>query len=385
MTTHFRRRFPTWASRAALWLLVGTSQIPRAAGAQVDPGPPRGRIVADTVPAPALAGNVLGDPTVQPAWVYLPPGYDGSRLRYPVLYLLHGVLDEPSVWIEPAYQGMTVQATMDSLIGAGAVRPMIVVMPNGRNALGGSYYRNSPVTGGWGDFIARDLVRHVDARYRTLASAGARAIAGHSMGGLGAIWAGMLHADVFQVVYGMNPCCLCCLTDEQIPEETRPLDTYPSIAALWEELETGNIWPLAIAAAMAAFFPDPDRPPFYGDPDALSRQEPAIADRPEEGVYPVSRVAERVDALRSLEGLAFDSAFDDQFVHIPLSTAAFSDTLEAHGVPHVYEVYAGDHRNRMRERMATVVLPWISERLPDPVPEDGPSVPPDDAVPDRSG
>ena len=365
----FRHRFPTRAPRATAWLLVGVSLIPRVAGGQVDPGPPAGRIVADTVPAPALAGNLLGDPTVQPAWVYLPPGYDESGRRYPVLYLLHGVLDDPSVWIEPAYQGMTVQATMDSLIGAGAVRPMIVVMPNGRNALGGSYYRNSPVTGRWGDFIARDLVRHVDARYRTLGLPGARAIAGHSMGGLGAIWAGMLHPDVFQVVYGMNPCCLCCLSAEQIPEATRTLDAYPSIAALWEALEEGDMWPLAVAGARAAFFPDSDRPPFYGDPDAVSGPEPAVAGPTGERVYAVSRVADRAAALRSLEGLAFDSAFDDQFVHIPLSTAAFSDTLEAHGVPHVYEVYAGDHRNRMRERMATVVLPWISERLPDPAPE----------------
>jgi S-formylglutathione hydrolase len=372
---HFRHRFPTRAPRATTWLLVGVSLIPRIAGAQVDPGPPRGRIVADTVPAPALAGNLLGDPTVQPAWVYLPPGYDDSGRRYPVLYLLHGVLDDPSVWIEPAYQGMTVQATMDSLIGAGAVRPLIVVMPNGRNALGGSYYRNSPVTGRWGDFIAGDLVRHVDGTYRTLGSAGARAIAGHSMGGLGAIWAGMLHPDVFPVVYGMNPCCLCCLSAEQAPEEARSLDAYPSIAALWEELEEGNIWPLAVAGATAAFFPDPDRPPFYGDPEAVSRRESAIAGPSEERVYPVSRVADRAEALRSLEGLAFDSAFDDQFVHIPVATAAFSDSLEAHAIPHVYEVYAGDHRNRMRERMATVVLPWISERLPDPVPEGAPSGP----------
>jgi S-formylglutathione hydrolase FrmB len=363
------------ASRAALALLVVVSLTPRVAGAQVETGPPRGRIVADTVPAPALAGNLLGDPTVQPAWVYLPPGYDDARRRYPVLYLLHGVLDDPSVWIEPVYQGMTVQATMDSLIGAGAVRPMIVVMPNGRNRLGGSYYRNSPVTGGWGDFIARDLVSHVDARYRTLGSADGRAIAGHSMGGLGAIWAGIQHPDVFSVAYGMNPCCLCCLSAERVPEPGLALDAYSSIDALWEELEAGNIWPLVVAGATAAFFPDPDRPPFYGDPDAVSPQESAVAGAGEDRAYPVSRVADRAEALRTLKGLAFDSAFDDEFVHIPLSTAVFSDSLEAHGVPHVYEVYAGDHRNRMRERMATVVLPWISERLPDPVLEGAPSGP----------
>jgi S-formylglutathione hydrolase FrmB len=368
------RRSTTRTSRAALALLAGLSVTPSIAAAQDEPGPAGGRIVADTVPAPALAGNFLGDATVQPAWVYLPPGYDDAGRRYPVLYLLHGVLDDPSVWIEPVYQGMTVLATMDSLIEAGAIRPMIVVMPNGRNALGGSYYRNSPVTGGWGDYIARDLVSHVDARYRTLGSADGRAIAGHSMGGLGAIWAGIQHPDVFSVAYGMNPCCLCCLSAEQVPEPALGLDAYPSIEALWEELEEGNIWPLVVAGAAAAFFPDPDRPPFYGDPDAVSEHESVVSPG-EDRVYPASRVADRADALRSLEGLAFDSAFDDEFIHIPLSTAAFSDSLDAHGVPHVYEVYAGDHRSRMRERMATVVLPWISERLADPASEGATSGP----------
>jgi S-formylglutathione hydrolase FrmB len=355
---------------AALALLVGSAS--GIAAAQVEPGPTKGRVVADTVPAPSLAGNLLGDPAEQPAWIYLPPGYDDVGSRYPVLYLLHGVLDDPSVWLEPVYQGMTIQAAMDSLIGAGAIRPMIVVMPNGRNALGGSYYRNSAVTGGWGDFIAGDLVRHVDARYRTVESAAGRAIAGHSMGGLGAIWAGMLHPDVFSVVYGINPCCLCCLTAERVPEPARSLDAYPSIESLWKELEEGNIWPLVVAGAAAAFFPDPGRPPFFGMADALSDLDPAVPGGP---VFPVGLVAGRAAALRSLEGLAFDTAFDDEFVHIPLSTAAFSDSLDAYGVPHVYEVYAGDHRNRMRERMATVILPWISERLSDPSPEGGRSVP----------
>ena len=356
-----RRIRSAWLAPAALALLVGTQ--PEMARAQVEPGPPVGRIVADTVPAPSLAGNLLRDPAVQPAWVYLPPGYGDAKTRYPVLYLLHGVLDDPSVWIEPVYQGMTIPATMDSLIAAGAIRPMIVVMPNGRNALGGSYYRNSPVSGGWGDFIAVDLVRHVDARYRTIGSAAGRAIAGHSMGGLGAIWAGMQHPDVFSVVYGINPCCLCCLAAERVPERARALDAYPSIEALWQELEDRNIWPLIVAGAAAAFFPDPGRPPFFGNPDAISDEDPAVGGAPGDRVFAAGRVAERAVALGSLKGLAFDSAFDDQFVHIPLSTAAFSDSLEALEVPHVYEVYEGDHRNRMRERMATTILPWIDARL----------------------
>lgn len=352
---------------AAIAFLSGLSVAAPAAGLQLEPAPPAGRVVADTAPAPALAGNLLGDPTRQPVWVYLPPGYDEEAgRRYPTLYLLHGVLDDPSVWFEPVYQGMTIQSTMDSLVAAGEVAPMIVVMPNGRNALGGSYYQDSPVIGNWSDFIARDVVAHVDRHYRTIRAPEARAIAGHSMGGYGALRAGMLHPEVFSVVYGMNPCCLCCMDEEAVPENL-DLDAYGSIDALWAELEDGNIWPLVVAGAGAAFSPNPDRPPFYSDPALLVEKGVAVPDSAVmerwRDAYPLSSVSRRADAMQTLSGLALDSAFEDEFLHILPSTAAFSDSLVAHGVPHVYEVYEGDHRNRMRERMATRILPWISARL----------------------
>jgi hypothetical protein len=41
----------------------------------------------------ALAGNKTGDPPAQQVAVYLPPGYDTSAARYPVIYLLHGIGD----------------------------------------------------------------------------------------------------------------------------------------------------------------------------------------------------------------------------------------------------------------------------------------------------
>jgi S-formylglutathione hydrolase len=352
------------AAHAFPFLLVFSSP----STAQLTAPTETGRVVADTFDTPALVGNLLGDPVRQSAWIYLPPDYDEeSGRRYPVLYLLHGVLDDPTIWIEPVYQGMTIQATMDSLIGAGAVREMIVVMPNGKNTYGGSYYRNSATTGNWGDAIARDLVAHVDREYRTIPSAGNRAIAGHSMGGYGAIHLGMLHPDVFSVVYGINPCCLCCLDLDVPPDDIwRRLASFRSAGELWAALEQDDFWPIVIVAAAAAFSPAPDRAPLYVElPFTIEngRVVPTGADERWKESFPVANVAEHVEGLRSLRGFAFDSAYDDEFVHILPSTQALSDSLVAYEVPHRYEVYAGDHRNRMRERMATQILPWISERL----------------------
>jgi S-formylglutathione hydrolase FrmB len=302
--------------------------------------------------------------------LYLPPGYDGEpERRYPVLYLLHGVLDSPEVWVEPVYDGMTIQATMDSLIGAGEIGPAILVMPNGRNAYGGSYYANSPVSGNWADFIARDLVAHVDATYRTIPARESRAILGHSMGGLGAIRLSMDYPEVFSVAWGMNPCCLCCLEGDipPDPELWTRLAAFQSAAEMWSALENnGDIWPLIVYGITAAFAPAPDAPPLYVELPAEIVDGEVVTTPAAERMataLPLAHIAERVEALRSLRGLAFDTAFDDEFAHIPVATKAFSDSLEALEVPHVYEVYEGDHRNRMGERMATKILPWIDARL----------------------
>src|SRR5205823_5016503 len=111
------------------------------------------------------------------------------------------------------YQGLNIQIAMEVLVRESRLREMIVVMPDARNAYGGSYYTNSSVTGNWEDFIARDLVAYVDSHYRTLPQAGSRALAGQSMGGYGAVYVGVKRADVFSVVYGTSPCSLDFVAD----------------------------------------------------------------------------------------------------------------------------------------------------------------------------
>ena len=358
----------------ALAVLV-VSTGPGSLLAQTDPtpteaDPPAGRVVADTVAAPSLDGNLLGDPIRQPALVYLPPGYDADTdRRYATIYLLHGILDRPSVWVEPVYGGMTIQAAMDRLIAAGEIEPAIVVMPSGHNAYGASMYMNGPVTGDWGDFIARDVVAHVDATYRTRPRPESRAITGHSMGGFGAVRLAMLHPDIFGVAWGMNPCCLCCLGAEMPADHPvwRTLETLDSPRAMWRHLEAeGDVWPLIAAGPGAVLAPEPDRPPLYFEP--IHRVEgdsvvPTGAAARMEARLPMATVADHVENLRALRALGFDVAYDDQFAHIAPSTIAFSDTLTALEVPHVFEAYAGDHRNRMSERLPGRILPWIDGRL----------------------
>jgi enterochelin esterase-like enzyme len=115
--------------------------------------------------------------------VYLPPGYGMTSRRYPAYYLLHGSPGRPVVYLDIA--GMPVR--MDNLISRHRMRPMILVMPDGR--IGGSTYSDSEwantPSGNFASYVI-DVMRDVDHRFRTIANRRDRVIAGFSAGAYGA-------------------------------------------------------------------------------------------------------------------------------------------------------------------------------------------------------
>jgi enterochelin esterase-like enzyme len=146
----------------------------------------------------SVSSSALGGRRQQ-VLVYLPPGYstDTSR-RYPVLYLLHGFPGRPAAFLETVRAGVV----EDVLLARGKIRPLILVMPFGST---GTFTDKEWANGvrpheGWETFVARDLVRTIDARYRTLPSGGSRAVAGLSEGGYGALNVGLHHPGEFRVL-----------------------------------------------------------------------------------------------------------------------------------------------------------------------------------------
>jgi enterochelin esterase-like enzyme len=111
-----------------------------------------------------------------PYRVYLPPDYDApadAGRRYPVIYLLHGNGGRCDEW-----SGYGLQEVANQLVQDGRFGHTIVVMPQG----GRSYWVNHEGGLPWGDYVVRDVVRHVDATYRTIARREARAIGGSPWG-----------------------------------------------------------------------------------------------------------------------------------------------------------------------------------------------------------
>lgn len=327
----------------------------------------RGHLVADSVGSAAIAGNRLGDPATRRVTVYLPPGYHRSpRRRFPVLYLLHGFQGTDAAWLRgPQYQELNVRDAMDSLLAAGAVREMIVVMPDARNRIGGSFYTDSPVTGGWETFVAHELVQAVDARYRTIARPESRGIAGHSMGGYGALRLGMRHGgSVFGAVYALSPCCTR-FGDRPTGAWTAAWDSLLVLPSFDAAPSLGFAARVNLALALA-LSPDSGRSPVpaelpYARGASGLAPVPAVLERWRAGA-PLGMIAGSREALRRLRGLRLDVGRADALVPVG-DLEALDSALAAHGVPHRVDVYDGTHGSRIRERMVTEVLPFFSATL----------------------
>jgi len=122
--------------------------------------------------------------------VYLPPGYEGSTQRFPVVYLLHGYTDDESGWI----QFGEVQLAADRAIADREMPPMIIVMPDG----GVTFYINDAAGKvRYEDMFVRDLIPHIDRTYRTRPEREFRGVAGLSMGGWGTLVYSLRHPDLF--------------------------------------------------------------------------------------------------------------------------------------------------------------------------------------------
>jgi len=145
--------------------------------------------------------------TTLPYNVILPTDYDTSKsTRYPVLYLLHGLTGHYNDWI-----------ARTNIADYAADYRIIVVMPEGNDG----WYIDSAIasTDKYETYIIQELIPDVQQRYRTIEARYARAIAGLSMGGYGAIKFGLKSPATFVFAASMSGAFSAMrLTDKEIPE-----------------------------------------------------------------------------------------------------------------------------------------------------------------------
>lgn len=318
---------------------------------------PDGQVVQIKVHGSALENNHVADPVERDVSVYLPPGYASRVVRYPVVYLLHGYTGTDRGWMNPDYVGLP--EMMDRLIEHHVIEPMIIVMPNCFNRFGGSMYTNSVLSGDWEDFIARDLVGYIDAHYRTVANMNGRGIAGHSMGGYGALRIGMDHPEIFAAAYGMSPCC--SFWDEK---EDRDDVVKAQRAKNLQEIAQGGMDVQGELAMAAAFSPDLHNPPFGVDwPfDAEGKPVPAVVERWKANLLD-EITAKYAAGTSRLKALAFDVGRQDEDHDILMGARRLDQQMKKLGIAHQFSEYDGTHTSRIAERMEKFVLPFLSTNL----------------------
>ena len=136
--------------------------------------------------------------------VYTPAGYETSKAKYPVLYVLHGIGGDEDAWVT---QGRASQI-LDNLIARGEAKPMIVVFTNGNIACEAAPLENAdgyvnptmslPKTmEGTFETAFPEIVKFIDGRYRTIAKKQSRAVCGLSMGGFHTLNLSINYPDMF--------------------------------------------------------------------------------------------------------------------------------------------------------------------------------------------
>jgi S-formylglutathione hydrolase len=340
---------------------------------------PSGKVVAETAHFKALDGNLLGDSADRQFAVYLPPSYRQGRKHYPVIYLLHGFSSTYKMWTDDPQAG-NVPAIMDRLISEGRVREMIIVMVDGWNKLGGSFYTNSITAGNWEDYVTFELVAYIDAKYRTQARSSSRGIAGHSMGGYGAVKLAMKHPDVFGAMYALSACCLDAdsawspnspvwqkILAVKTMDDALGLQTTAAAADRKDPQWLLGFLSVALVAQSAAFSANPANPPVFVDYPVERRGDIlVVAEKPLAewtANLPIAMLGQYRTNLLRLRGIGFEIGKQDWNPSLIRQARDFDAALDLNGIHHEFAEFTGSHKDKLGERIAAKALPFFSRVL----------------------
>ncbi|WP_295220616.1 alpha/beta hydrolase-fold protein [uncultured Chryseobacterium sp.] len=324
---------------------------------------PPGKVITTYIKAKTLE-NKAGENPVRRISVYLPPDYENSSKRYPVIYFLHGFFWSDSLLVN----NDKINRIFDRAIHLKKIKPVIVVMPDESTVFKGSFYANSKSSGNWSDFTSIELVNFIDSRYRTIPNKDSRGIAGHSMGGNGALRNAILYPETFSSVYALSPGVLdaryFALTETEAYKNTGRIKEVKDLS------KPENTGATILYAIARAYNGNSRKPPFFADLPFSFDGENVKVDTEVLKELKDNSVSElpftHYENLRKLKAIKFDWGKNDEFKHIPVTCRSFSQTLELLKIRHEAEEYIGTHGSevsRENGRIENSLLPFFNINL----------------------
>ncbi len=173
-------------------ILCSDQSAVRAAQKTSSPDETGSRWITPAVQAPRLQQRFFQSAAAKAKvsyHIYTPAVYDTDKKRqFPVLYWLHGA--------GGGLPGLPkLVQHFDQAILAEKIPPILVVFPNGMPY--GMWCNSKDGTLPVETVVIKELLPHIDATFRTVASRKGRMIEGFSMGGYGAARLGFKYADLF--------------------------------------------------------------------------------------------------------------------------------------------------------------------------------------------
>ncbi|MEW2506866.1 alpha/beta hydrolase-fold protein [Amycolatopsis sp. CA-161197] len=332
--------------------------------------PLAGRLDRHTFTSELLRDNPLGDPHERPLWVYVPPGYDDSDARYPVIHVIQGYTGQVTMWANRTAFRQPYLETADAVFADGAP-PCIVVYVDAWTSYGGSQFVDSPGTGRYHSYLCDEIVPWVDAHYRTIAARESRAITGKSSGGFGAMITPMLRPDLFGALATHAGDTLYELS--YVPEfgkAVRVLRDYDhDIFRWWDDFRSrppftkpGDESLLVAFGVAACFSAREDGTPELPFDAVTGVLRPDVWDR-WLAWDPVRMAPAHAETLRSLDSVWIDAGTRDEWF-LDLGATAFRDELLKAGLPEDrlhFELFDAGHGGI--DYRYPLALKWLAERL----------------------